>query len=132
MFPLLGVLLALHADRAPAREAELPTFSVRAEARAAAAESELRPAALLEVGRDLGAAPASPQWPASPTAPGAAPIFRTHRPEEWVAIAASQLRIGDRGIGRAAVHAAAWVLAMPVRVDVSRDRVYVTVRVRAF
>ena len=131
MFPLLGVLLALHADPAPAREAALPTFSVRAEARAAA-ESELRPAALLEVGRDLGAAPDSPQWPASPTSPGAAPIFRTQRPEEWVAIAASQLRIGDRGIARAAVHAAAWVLAMPVRLDVSPNRVYVTVRVRAF
>lgn len=132
MLPLLGVLLALHGGPAPAAGPEQGTISVRAEARAAAAESELGPAALLEAGRDLTAAPHAPEWPVLPSTPGVAPIFRAHRPEEWVAIAARQLNVGEKGIARAAVHAAGWVLAMPVRVDVSPTRVYVTVRIRAF
>ncbi len=132
MLSILGLLFALRGGPGPALAPEPAGISVRAEARATAAESELGPAALLEVSRDLSAGPHAPEWPAPSSTPGGAPIFRAHRPEEWVAAAAHQLSLGDRGVARAALQATAWVLAAPVRVDVSPRHVYVTVRFRAF
>ena len=130
MLSILSVVLALRVGPGPVLPE--PTFSVREEARSAAFDSELSPEALLEAGRDLGAAPQAPEWPVLPATPGVAPIFRAHRPEEWVSIAASQLNLHDRGITRAAMRAAVWVLTAPIRVDVTPTRVYVAVRIRAF
>lgn len=132
MLSLLGLLFALRGSPAPEPAQEPTAVSVRGEARASAAESELGRAALLEVSRDLSAVPHAPEWPAPSSAPGRAPLFRAHRPEEWVAAAAHQLNLGERGIARTALQATAWVLAAPVRVDVSPSRVYVTVRIRGF
>jgi hypothetical protein len=130
MISLLSVMLALRVGPGPVPPG--PTFSVRAEARSSAYESELSPAALLEAGRDLAAAPQAPEWPDRPSARGAAPIFRAQRPEDWVSIAASQLNLHDKGLTQAALRATVWVLTAPVRVDVSPTRVYVALRIRAF
>lgn len=133
MLSLLGLLFALRVGPGPVPPPPEPaTISVRAEALAAAAQIELSAAALLEAGRDLSAAPQSPEWPVLPSTPGVAPIFRAQRPEEWLSIFASQLNVRDNSITHAAMRATVWVLAMPVRVDVSPSHVYVTVRFRAF
>jgi len=133
---MLSILLLLFAFRdgpGPRLGPSNPAMiSARAEAHAVATESELGPAALLEAGRDLARAPQSPEWPVLPSTPGVAPIFRAHRPEEWISIVSGQLHLEENRITKAAVQAAAWVVAMPVRVDVSPQRVYVTVRVAAF
>jgi hypothetical protein len=133
MISLFGLLFALRLGPGPYPAGPEPsTISVRAESHAAATQSELSPAALLEAGRNWAAAPQSPEWPVLPSTPGVAPIFRAHRPEEWVSIVASQLNIRDKSLTRAAMQATAWVLTMPVRVDVSPRRVYVTVRIATF
>jgi hypothetical protein len=134
MLSLFSLLFALRHGPGPLPAAGEPiTISARAEAHAVVAESELGPAALLEAGRDLAATPHWPEWPVlPPTTPGVAPIFRAHRPEEWISIVSGQLHLQDNRITKAAVHAASWVVAMPVRVDVSPQRVYVTVRVAVF
>lgn len=129
MLSLLSIMLALRVGPGPVAG---PTFSVRAEARSVAFESELGPSALLESSRDLAASPHAPEWPVSGSTHGLAPIFRANRPEDWVAIATSQLNLSDKGLPQAAVRAAVWVLTAPVRLDVTPSHVYVTVRIRAF
>lgn len=133
MLSLLGLFFAFRLGPGPLPVyAEPAAISVRAEARVAAAESELSRAALLEAGRNLSLAPQSPEWPDLPSTPGVAPVFRAHRPEEWVSIVGRQLNLRDNSVTHAAMQATVWVLAMPVRVDVSPRRVYVTLRIRAF
>jgi hypothetical protein len=138
MFSILALLFAFRGGPdLPRGPPEPVTMSVRAEALAAAAESELGPAALLEAERDLAMAPRSPEWPVlpstpGPSTPGAAPIFRAQRPEEWISIVSGQLHLEDNRITKAAIRAAAWVVAMPVRVDITPRRVCVTVRVATF
>jgi hypothetical protein len=129
MLSLLGLVFALRIGPGPLPPgAEPATLSVRAEARAIAAESELNRVAFLE----LAAAPHSPEWPVLPSTPGVAPIFLAHRPEEWISIVARSLNARDGSLTRAAIQATTWVLATPVRVDVSPRRVFLTVRFRAF
>ena len=130
MLSLLSVMLALRVGPGPVPA--VPAFSVRAEARSVAFESELGPSALLESSRDLATSPHAPEWPVLPSTPGVAPIFRAHRPEDWVSIATSQLNLRDKGLPQAAMRAAVWVLTAPVRLDVTPSRVYVSVRIRAF
>ncbi len=133
MSSLFGLLCAVQLGSISAG-AEPVAISVRAESRAVAAESELRPSALLDLGREWNAAPHTPEWPAAlPSAPGPlAPIFHAHRPEEWISIVARQLNVADKSITQAAMQATVWFVAMPVRVDVSPRRLYITVRFRAF
>jgi hypothetical protein len=133
MLSILSLLFALRHGPGPLPGLpESVAISARAEAHAVAAQSELGPAALLEASRDLTAVPHWPEWPVMPSTPGVAPIFRAHRPEEWISIVSGQLHLENNKITKAAVQAASWVVAMPVRVDVSPQRVYVTVRVAVF
>ncbi|OFX23040.1 MAG: hypothetical protein A2V77_11305 [Anaeromyxobacter sp. RBG_16_69_14] len=133
MLSLFSLLFALRFETATAPPDPL-VISARAESRAIAVENELSASALLDPGREWNATLQSPDWPvAQPSAPGfPAPIFQAHQPEEWVSIVARQLNVGDKSVTQAAMRATAWFAAMPVRVDMTPRRVYVTVRFRLF
>jgi len=123
MFSFFSLLFALRVGTV-AIHPGAPTISVRAEARAVAAE--LSSSALLEETPALSARPRAPAWPLAQGGPPVGPVFPAYRPEEWVSMIARQLNIADTGVA----HAAMWVSAWPVRVDVSPRHVYVTVRLR--
>jgi hypothetical protein len=120
----LSILAALRLGAPTAAAAPLE-ISVRAEARAVAAETELAPSALLEANHDLASAPHAPEWPGS-AFPGYAPHFRAYQPEEWVAAVAQQLKTDHR-----LTNAALWVARWPVRVEMTPHRVFLAVRFRA-
>ncbi len=123
MFSILGLLFALRVGTAAARP-EPAAISVRAEARAVAAE--LSASALLDDTAAWSAGPQAPAWPLAQGGPSVGPVFPVYRPEEWVSAIAHKLNIADTGVA----HAAIWVSAWPVCVDVSPRRVYVSVRFR--
>ncbi|HTP25903.1 MAG TPA: hypothetical protein VMK12_09620 [Anaeromyxobacteraceae bacterium] len=108
-------------------ESDAPTVSVRAEARAIAAESFLGPAALSGAPLVLNAH-ALASAPAQRGSALPAPLVQANRPEDWVWFVARELKLEDKAITRAAL----WVLACPVRVDLNSHQLGVSVRFTAF
>jgi hypothetical protein len=119
MFPLLSLFFALRIGSFGS-PTEPMGISVREEARAVAAT-------MLRSDR-IDAVPwNAPGVAAFIDAPGArhSPLFPAYQPEDWVSAVVSTLHVESSTVGRAAV----WIATRPVRVDVSRDHVFVRWRI---
>jgi hypothetical protein len=129
MFSLFRLLFSLHFGAIPAYGGDT-VVSFRAEARAAARDSESRPAALIH----------SPSWSAAPQVPGfsildaSGPVLGPvtpylYRPEDWVRAVADRLNVQSRPL----VKAAMFVAAIPLELDVRPpNRVYARFTLRGF
>jgi len=128
MFSLFRLLFSLHFGAIPAYGGDA-AVSFRAEARAAARDSENRPAALIS----------SPSWSAAPQVPGfpilqangpvLGPVTPMYRPEDWVRAVVHRLNVHDHPLAKAAMFAA----TIPLEIDVRPpNRVYARLTVRAF
>ncbi|HUK66050.1 MAG TPA: hypothetical protein VLV17_04430 [Anaeromyxobacteraceae bacterium] len=124
MFSFLSLLFAVHAGTLSG--ASPPAISVREEAFAAAAHSELAPSVLLDSEHFFGQATHAPEWLASKGS--ALPVFQSYGPEEWISSLAHELHAEDARITRAAL----FIASMPVQLNVTPMRVYVTLRFRTF
>jgi hypothetical protein len=119
MVPLLSLFFALRIGSFGS-PTEHVGISVREEARAVAA-TMLRSDAVDAVPWN------APGVPVFIGAPGAhhSPLFPAYQPEDWVSAVVSTLHVESSAVGRAAV----WIATRPVRVDVSRDHVFVRWRI---
>jgi len=124
MFAFFSLLFALHpGDLAFAPR---PEISVREEAYHAAALTELAPSALLDSERIFSPAAHAPEWLASKGT--SVPIFTAYRPEEWISTIAHEFHAEDTHL----THAALFLARMPVQVNMTPRRVYLTLRVGTF
>jgi hypothetical protein len=124
MLPFLGLLFALRVGTVPAQVEPAAFISVRAEARAVAAEMT---SSMLDGTAPSAAVPRAPAWPVAQGGPAIGPVLSAYHPSEWVQIMAHRLNVHDSGI----VHAAMWLSTWPLQVDVTPRRVHVTLHFRA-
>jgi hypothetical protein len=128
MFSLFRLLFSLHFGAIPAFGGDA-AVSFRAEARAAARDSGLRPSALI----------GAPSWSAAPQVPGfpileangpvLGPVAVRYRPEDWVRAVAYRLDMQDHPLAKAAM----FVAGIPLQLDLRPpDRVYARLTLRCF
>jgi hypothetical protein len=112
---LAGFAFALQTAALPAGPVP-STFSVRAESMAVVAQTVQRPGPLVQgvAFRSDGAVLEASGLPPLPS----------YRTEEWVALIAQRLGLGEHKLVRSAL----WVMSAPVQVDVSPHHVRVTLR----
>jgi hypothetical protein len=120
MTPLLSLICALRIGSfgSPATRTDI---SVREEVRAVTATvlRSDRPEALAWSG-----AAGAPDWiPAGGLLPR--PAFHVFRPDEWVALVVNTLHVESTPVAKVAM----WIATRPVRVDITRDRIFMRVRI---
>jgi hypothetical protein len=120
MSPLLSLLFALRIGSfgSPATHQDI---SVREEVRAVTAT-------VLRSNRTdtlaWSSAPGAPDWiPAVGLGPR--PGFHVFRPDEWVALVVNTLHVESTPAAKVAM----WIATRPVRVDITRDRIFMRVRI---
>lgn len=129
MFSLFRLLFSLHFGAIPASGGDT-AVSFRAEARAAARDSQLRPEVLLIGSPSWSAAPQVPSFPIfEANGPVLGPVVRKYRPVDWVRAVATHLNLQDHPLAKVALFVAAIPLALDLRPP---DRVYARLTLTCF
>ena len=129
MFSLFRLLFSLHLGAMPTYGGDT-AVSFRAEARAAARDSQLRPEVLLIGSPSWSAAPQVPSFPIfEANGPVLGPVVRKYRPVDWVRAVATHLNVQDHPLTKVAL----FVAAIPVALDLRPpDRVYARLTLTCF
>jgi hypothetical protein len=124
MFSLSSLLLAIHLGSLTGPVA--PVISLRDDSFATSTQTVVARSVLFDSDRVFGPAGHAPEWFVSKGS--ALPLFQVYRPEEWITSMAHEFHAEDARITRAAL----FLASAPLQINVTRNRVYLALRVQTF